>query len=152
MTTSLHTPTQSSPGRPAGLFFIFITVALDMLAVGMIVPVLPRLVENFVAGDTARAARVFGLFGTAWAVMQFTFMPILGTLSDRYGRRPVVLLSNFGLGLHYLMVALAPSLGWMFAARMISGMASASISTAGAYIADIMPPAKRAQGDRKSVV
>lgn len=139
-------PAKPSSRRPAGLIFIFITVALDMLAVGMIVPVLPKLIERLVDGNTAAAARIFGLFGTAWAVMQFVFMPILGALSDRFGRRPVVLLSNFGLGLHYLMMALAPSLPWMFAARMISGMASASISTAGAYIADIMPPARRAEG------
>ena len=78
--------------------FIFITVVLDMLALGMIVPVLPRLIKDFVDGDTARAVEIYGLFGAIWALMQFIFSPVLGSLSDRYRRRVVVLLSNFGLG------------------------------------------------------
>ena len=77
--------------RPAALVFIFITVVLDVLALGIVIPVLPKLVESFVGGDTARAAAVFGVFGTAWALMQFIFAPILGALSDRFGRRPVIL-------------------------------------------------------------
>ena len=107
-------------------------------------PVLPKLVESFVDNDTASAARIFGLFGTAWALMQFFFSPILGALSDRFGRRPVVLLSNFGLALDYVLMALAPSLIWLFIGRVISGITSASISTAFAYIADITPPERRA--------
>ena len=91
-----------------------------------------------------RAARIFGLFGTAWALMQFLFSPILGALSDRFGRRPVVLLSNFGLALDYVLMALAPSLIWLFVGRVISGITSASISTAFAYIADVTPPERRA--------
>jgi MFS transporter, DHA1 family, tetracycline resistance protein len=87
------------PARGAAVSFIFITILLDMLALGLIMPILPKLVESFVDNDTARAARIFGLFGTAWALMQLIFSPILGSLSDRFGRRPVVLLSNFGLGL-----------------------------------------------------
>ena len=87
--------------RRAAFIFIFITIALDMLSLGMIMPVLPKLVENFMGGDTARAAEIFGVFGTAWALMQFFFSPLLGALSDSYGRRPVVLISNFGLGLDY---------------------------------------------------
>ena len=94
--------------------------------------------------DTARAAQVFGMFGTAWALMQFLFSPVQGALSDRFGRRPVVLASNFGLGLDYLVMALAPNLGWLFAGRIISGITSASISTGFAYIADVTPPEKRA--------
>src|SRR3977135_1533796 len=133
----------SAPRRRAGAF-IFITILLDMFALGLILPILPKLVESFVDNDTATAARIFGLFGTAWAVMQFIFSPILGALSDRFGRRPVVLLSNFGLALDYVLMALAPSLTWLFVGRVISGITSASISTAFAYIADVTPAEKRA--------
>jgi DHA1 family tetracycline resistance protein-like MFS transporter len=130
--------------RGAAVAFIFVTILLDTLALGVIIPVLPRLVESFVDNDTASAARIFGLFGTAWAAMQFLFSPILGGLSDRFGRRPVVLLSNFGLALDYVVMALAPTLSWLFAGRVISGVTSASISTSFAYIADITPPERRA--------
>jgi len=134
----------ASPARGAAVAFIFVTILLDMFALGLIMPILPKLVESFVDNDTARAARIFGLFGTAWALMQFFFSPILGGLSDRFGRRPVVLLSNFGLGLDYVLMALAPSLIWLFVGRVISGITSASVSTAFAYIADMTPPEKRA--------
>ena len=132
------------PARGAAVAFIFVTILLDMLALGLIMPILPKLVESFVNNDTAQAARIFGVFGTAWALMQFLFSPILGSLSDRFGRRPVVLLSNFGLGLDYVLMALAPSLIWLFVGRVISGITSASISTAFAYIADITPAERRA--------
>jgi MFS transporter, DHA1 family, tetracycline resistance protein len=132
------------PVRGAAVAFIFVTILLDMLALGLIMPILPKLVESFVNNDTAQAARIFGVFGTAWALMQFVFSPILGSLSDRFGRRPVVLLSNFGLGLDYVLMALAPSLIWLFVGRVISGITSASISTAFAYIADITPAERRA--------
>jgi DHA1 family tetracycline resistance protein-like MFS transporter len=132
------------PVRGAAVAFIFVTIFLDMLALGLIMPILPKLVESFVDNDTARAARIFGLFGTAWALMQFVFSPILGGLSDRFGRRPIVLLSNFGLALDYVLMALAPSLIWLFVGRLISGITSASVSTAFAYIADITPPERRA--------
>src|ERR1041384_1453139 len=105
--------------RHAALAFIFVTIALDMLALGMIIPVLPKLVENFMAGDTARAARVYGVFGTVWALMQFFCSPLQGALSDRFGRRPVVLLSNLGLGLDYIVMALAPTVAWLFLGRAI---------------------------------
>jgi DHA1 family tetracycline resistance protein-like MFS transporter len=134
----------TAPARGAAVAFIFITILLDMLALGLIMPILPKLVESFVDNDTARAARIFGVFGTAWALMQFFFSPILGSLSDRFGRRPVVLLSNFGLGLDYVLMALAPSLIWLFVGRVISGITSASVSTAFAYIADITPVERRA--------
>src|SRR5688500_9313802 len=124
--------------------FIFITLVLDMLALGLIVPVLPGLIVEFSAGDTARGAEIFGLFATVFALMQFLFSPLLGVLSDRYGRRPVILLSNFGLGLDYILMALAPSLRWLFIGRVISGITAASVSTAGAYIADVTPPEERA--------
>ena len=130
--------------RSGAVAFIFVTILLDMFALGLIMPILPKLVESFVNDDTASAARIFGLFGTAWALMQFIFSPILGGLSDRFGRRPVVLLSNFGLALDYVLMALAPSLSWLFVGRVISGITSASVSTAFAYIADITPVERRA--------
>jgi MFS transporter, DHA1 family, tetracycline resistance protein len=134
----------SAVPRGAAVVFIFVTILLDTLALGLIIPVLPKLIESFVNNDTASAARIFGLFGTAWALMQFFFSPVLGGLSDRFGRRPVVLLSNFGLAIDYVFMALAPSLSWLFVGRVISGITSASISTAFAYIADITAPEKRA--------
>ena len=135
---------EASAPRNAAVAFIFVTILLDMMALGIIIPVLPKLIESFVDNDTASAARIFGLFGTAWALMQFLFSPVLGGLSDRFGRRPVVLLSNFGLSADYVLMALAPSLVWLFVGRLISGITSASISTAFAYIADTTPPEKRA--------
>jgi DHA1 family tetracycline resistance protein-like MFS transporter len=135
---------EAPPVRGAAVVFIFVTILLDMLALGLIMPILPKLVASFVDNDTASAARIFGLFGTAWALMQFFFSPIVGGLSDRFGRRPVILLSNFGLALDYVLMALAPSLVWLFIGRVISGITSASVSTAFAYITDITPPEKRA--------
>ena len=131
-------------GRRAAFAFIFVTVALDMLALGVMIPVLPRLVVAFRGGDVASAASVVGWFGLVWAGGQFLFSPVVGALSDRYGRRPVVLLSNFGLGLDYLVMALAPSLAWLFVGRVISGITASSFSTAGAYVADVTPPQERA--------
>jgi len=115
-----------------------------MLSFGIVIPVLPKLVEEFLSGDTAKAAVIYGLMGTAWALMQFICAPIQGALSDRFGRRPVVLLSNLGLGLDYLVMALAPNVVWLIIGRTISGIASSSFSTAGAYIADVTPVEERA--------
>lgn len=126
------------------LAFIFVTITLDMLAMSVVIPVLPRLVLGFMHGDTASASRIIGLFGTAWALMQFIFSPIMGALSDRFGRRRVILISNFGLGLDFILMALAPGIGILFIGRIISGITGASISTAQAYIADITPPENRA--------
>jgi MFS transporter, DHA1 family, tetracycline resistance protein len=142
--SSVEAPQQAPQARGAAVAFIFVTILLDMFALGLIAPILPKLVESFVDNDTASAARIFGLFGTAWALMQFFFSPVLGALSDRFGRRPVVLLSNFGLALDYVLMALAPSLTWLFIGRIISGITSASVSTAFAYIADVTPPERRA--------
>jgi MFS transporter, DHA1 family, tetracycline resistance protein len=136
-------PTAFSPRR-AAVLFILITVMLDMLSFGIIIPVLPKLVEEFFSGDTAHAAMIYGLMGTSWAVMQFFCSPIQGALSDRFGRRPIVLLSNLGLGLDYIVMALAPTVAWLFLGRAISGLASSSFSTAGAYIADVTPAEHRA--------
>ncbi|MGB7903814.1 MAG: MFS transporter, partial [Steroidobacteraceae bacterium] len=138
-------PVMPQAPRRAALTFIFVTVVLDMLALGMVVPVLPHLIEDFLGGDTSRAALMVGYFGTVWAVMQFFAMPVMGALSDRFGRRPVILLSNFGLGLDYVLMALAPTLSWLFVGRMISGVTAASISTSMAYVADVTPPERRAQ-------
>src|SRR5213082_1026151 len=130
--------------RKAAVIFIFITVTLDMLALGLIAPVLPKLVLNFLGGDAPNAAKMFGIFGTVWALMQFIFSPVLGVLSDRFGRRPVILLSNLGLGLDYIVMALSPTIGWLFVGRVISGITASSIPTAMAYIADVVPKEKRA--------
>jgi len=116
-----------------------------MLALGIMVPVLPRLVRDMVGGDTAHAARMCGLFGSAWALMQFLCSPLVGALSDRFGRRPIALISNFGQGLDYFFMALAPSISWLFVGRIISGITAASVSVGGAYIADITPPERRAK-------
>jgi DHA1 family tetracycline resistance protein-like MFS transporter len=130
--------------RRATLAFIFVTVALDMLALGIIVPVLPKLVLEFERGNSGRAAEIYGLFGTVFAAMQFLCAPTLGALSDRFGRRPMILLSNLGLGLDYVLMALAPTLAWLFVGRTIAGICSASVSIPGAYIADVTPPDRRA--------
>ena len=131
--------------RKAALIFIFVTVLIDILAFGLIIPVLPHLVQDFVGGDTRVAAHWVGIFGTAFALIQFFSAPIQGTLSDRFGRRPVILLSCLGLGLDFIFMALANSLPWLFVGRVISAITSASFTTANAYVADITPPAKRAQ-------
>ncbi|WP_353064548.1 TCR/Tet family MFS transporter [Tunturibacter psychrotolerans] len=144
LTANATPPSAPPPGRRAAATFIFFTVALDMLALGMIAPVLPRLIESFLHGDTSSAARMLGLFGTVFAAMQFFFSPIAGSLSDRFGRRPVVLLSNFGLGLDYVLMAWAPALNWLFLGRIISGLTSSSIPTAMAYMADVTPRERRA--------
>jgi DHA1 family tetracycline resistance protein-like MFS transporter len=130
--------------RTAAVTFVFITVLLDMFALGMVVPVLPRLVVDFMGGDTAGAATVYGVFGTAWALMQFIFSPLQGALSDRFGRRPLILASNCGLGLDYVLMALAPNLSWLFVGRVISGITAASVGTSFAYIADVTPAEGRA--------
>ena len=135
--------TAAAPRR-AAVLFILVTVLLDMLSFGVVIPVLPKLVEEFLSGDTAQAAVIYGLMGTAWALMQFICSPIQGALSDRFGRRTVVLLSNLGLGLDYIVMALAPNVVWLIIGRTISGMASSSFSTAGAYIADVTPVEQRA--------
>ena len=128
----------------AAVAFILVTILLDIMALGMVIPVLPSLVIEFMGGDTVGAATVYGVFGTVWALMQFLCSPLLGALSDRFGRRPVILLSNLGLGLDYVLMALAPNLAWLFVGRVISGITAASIGTAGAYVADITPRAQRA--------
>ena len=130
--------------RQAAVAFILVTVMLDVLAMGLIIPVLPKLILDFLGGRMTNAASWNGWFGLVFALMQFFFSPVLGVLSDRFGRRPIILLSNLGLGLDYVVMALAPSLAWLFLGRVISGVTSASIPTAMAYIADVTPKEKRA--------
>src|SRR2546423_1643051 len=130
--------------RRATFWFIFGTVLLDMLALGIIAPVFPKLVIQLEGGNDASAAGALGLFGTVWAAMQFVFAPVLGALSDRVGRRPVILVSCLGLGLDYAIMALAPTLGWLFVGRVLSGITASSFSTSFAYIADVTEPDERA--------
>lgn len=135
----------ASPTRQAAVIFIFFAVVIDVLGFGVIIPVLPKLIEGFEHGNTARAAEIFGLFGTVWALMQFIFAPLLGAVSDRFGRRRVLLISCFGLGIDYIVMALAPSVGWLLIGRIASGICASSFNVANAYIADVTPPEKRAQ-------
>src|SRR5215831_13953906 len=130
--------------RPAAVIFILVTVTLDILAMGLIIPVLPKLILDFLGGEMTDAAKWSARFAVVFALMQFFFSPWLGVLSDRFGRRPIILLSNLGLGLDYIVMALAPTLPWLFLGRIISGITTSSIPTAMAYIADITPKEKRA--------
>ncbi len=145
------TPPGPANGPPPGRFgqaafvFIFVTVLLDFLALGIIAPVLPNLIIQFEGGNIAHASNMTGYFAFAWATMQFIFSPILGAWSDRYGRRPVILISCAGLGFDYILMALAPTLGWLFVGRLISGITTSNISTAFAYITDVTPPERRAK-------
>ena len=133
----------TAPPRRAAVVFVFVTVVLDLLAFGVITPVLPQLVRGFVGGDYALAALWVGLFGTVYAVAQFLCSPLQGALSDRFGRRPVILLSNLGLGLDFVLMALANTLPVLFLGRVISGITAASVGTANAYLADVTPPEGR---------
>src|SRR5437588_1384575 len=130
--------------RQVAIAFIFVTVMLDMLALGLIAPVLPKLVLSFLNNDMTRAANWNGIFLTVFAAMQFFFSPVIGVLSDRVGRRPVLLLSSLGLGLDYVVMALAPTIGWLFLGRIISGITASGIPPAFAYLADVTPKEKRA--------
>ncbi len=129
--------------RTAALAFIFVTITIDMLAFGIIIPVLPHLIEQFVGGDVATASRWTGTFSVVFATAQFVFTPIQGALSDRFGRRVVILLSCLGLGLDFLLIGAAKTLTWLLVGRLISGMTAASFSTSNAYVADVTPPEKR---------
>jgi MFS transporter, DHA1 family, tetracycline resistance protein len=131
--------------RQAGLGFIFFTLFLDILGLGLVIPVLPKLIEQFTGGNTSDASFYSGVLIAVYALMQFIFAPVLGSLSDQFGRRPVILLSLLGLGLDYVILAVAPNLAWFFVGRVIAGITSASISAGTAYIADVSPPEKRAQ-------
>ncbi len=128
---------------PAALVFVLITLLIDVMGVGLIVPVLPALIKDL-AGGQAAGAQVLGVLTAVYAAMQFVFAPLLGALSDRFGRRPVLLLSMLGLGLDYLVLYFAPNLAWLFVGRLIAGVTGASMTVVNAYIADVTPPEKRA--------
>ena len=128
--------------RQAAMIFILITLFIDILGIGIIIPILPELIRQFSGGDTALAGRYFGTIAAVYAFMQFFFAPILGALSDRFGRRPVILISLFGLGIDYIIQGFAPNLAWLFVGRIVAGMMGASFTTANAYIADVSIPPK----------
>ena len=127
------------------MIFILITVFIDMLGIGIIIPILPELIREFVGGSSALAGRWYGVLAATYAVAQFLFAPLLGALSDRVGRRPVILISLFGLGVDYLIMGFAPTLGWLFVGRLIAGVMGANVTTANAYIADVSKPENRAR-------
>ena len=129
----------------AALGFIFITVLVDVIGFGIIIPVMPALIRELIHGDISAASSYGGWLMFAYAIMQFLCAPILGNLSDKYGRRPVLLFSLLGFGIDYIFLALAPTIGWLFVGRIIAGITGASFTTASAYIADISAPDKRAQ-------
>lgn len=151
--------------KKAAIGFIFITLLIDVIGFGLIIPVAPKLIQELLGiTDVSVASQYGGWLTFAYAIMQFLCAPILGNLSDKYGRRPVLLFSLFGFGIDYLFVSFAPSIGWLFVGRIIAGITGASFTTASAYIADISTAENRAQNfgmigaafglglDRKSVV
>lgn len=138
-------PENPAVASRATFVFIIVTVMLDFLAFGIIAPVLPNLIIQFEGGNIARAADITGYFAFAWNLMQFLFLPVLGAWSDRFGRRPVILISCLGLGLDYIFMALAPTLRWLFVGRLISGITASNVSTAFAYITDVTPAEERAK-------
>jgi MFS transporter, DHA1 family, tetracycline resistance protein len=138
--------------RKAAMIFIFVTLLIDILGIGIVIPVLPELIKELVGGKltdpaaiASRASLWGGIIGASYAVMQFFFAPIVGALSDRFGRRPILLLSMFGLGVDYLVQYSAPSLAWLFVGRIFAGIMGASFTTANAYIADISTDETRAR-------
>ncbi len=135
----------AKPKKQAALGFIFITLLIDITGLGIIIPVLPKLIQTLIHGNLSDASRYAGLLTLAYSVMQFLFAPVLGNLSDRFGRRPVLLGSLLGFGIDYMFMAFAPSIGWLFMGRSIAGITGASFTTASAYIADVSTPEKRAQ-------
>jgi DHA1 family tetracycline resistance protein-like MFS transporter len=135
----------SAPARrTAAANYIFLTMLLDWLVIGIVSPVFPRLIVDFTNGRIDVASTISGVFATAFALVQFGASPLLGILSDRFGRRPIILLSNLGSAVDFLILALAPNLWWLFAGRILTGATAASATSASAYIADVTPPEKRA--------
>lgn len=132
--------------RKAAMGFIFITLLIDVTGFGVIIPVMPKLIEQLLGvDDISKASQYGGWLTFAYAFMQFLFAPVLGNLSDKYGRRPVLLFSLFGFGIDYLLLSFAPTIAWLFLGRLIAGVTGASFTTASAYIADISTPENRAQ-------
>src|SRR5260370_6676748 len=132
------------PDKQAAVGFIFVSLLVDVMGFGIIIPVLPQLIQHLIHGTISDAAPYAGLLAFAYAAMQFFCSPIIGNLSDKYGRRPVLLSSLLGFGVDYLFLAFAPTVWWLFVGRVIAGITGASFTTASAYIADISTPEKRA--------
>ncbi len=145
MSTYTNTAAAVKPAGTHALLFIYITMLLDVIGLGIIIPVLPKLIAELIYGDMSSAAQWGGFLMFAYATMQFVCAPLLGGLSDRFGRRPVILFSLLGFGVDYLFQGFAPTIGWLFVGRIIAGITGASYTTATAYIADISAPEKRAQ-------
>ncbi|SDM42704.1 MFS transporter, DHA1 family, tetracycline resistance protein [Catalinimonas alkaloidigena] len=141
----MSSPSHQAEPRKAALGFIFVTLLIDVIGLGIIAPVLPTLITELIHDDLSQAATYGGWLLFAYAFMQFLCAPVVGGLSDRYGRRPVLLASLFGFGVDYLFLAFAPTIGWLFIGRIVAGVMGASFTTASAYIADVSPPEKRAQ-------
>ena len=129
----------------SSLLFIFITIFIDITGLGIIIPVIPALLTELIGGTLSEAARYSGWLMFSYAILQFLFAPVLGGLSDQFGRRPVILLSLLGFGINYLVLAIAPNIIWLFIGRIFQGIMGASLTTASAYIADISSPEKKAQ-------
>lgn len=131
--------------KKAAVGFIFITLLLDVTGLGIIIPVMPKLIEELIQGNISQASLYGGWLTFTYAFMQFLFAPVLGGLSDKFGRRPVLLISLFGFGLDYLVLFFAPTIGWLFIGRALAGVTGASFTTATAYIADVSTDKTRAQ-------
>jgi DHA1 family tetracycline resistance protein-like MFS transporter len=144
MSAGAGDPPKSS-ARTAAFGFIFATTLMNAISFGIMIPILPNLIKQFTHGDTASASEWNVLFATTWGAMQFLVGPVLGMLSDRYGRRPVMLISICGLGIDFLFMAFAPTLAWLYVGRILNGITAGSFSTANAYVADITPPDRRAK-------
>ena len=135
----------SSNKKQAAIGFIFITMLIDITGWGIIIPVIPKLIKELIHGDVSEAAKYGGWLTFAYAMTQFLFAPLIGNLSDKFGRRPIILISLFAFALDYILLAFAPTITWLFIGRIIPGLTGASISTASAYIADVSTPENRAK-------
>ena len=131
--------------KTAAIGFVFITMLIDIMGWGIIIPVIPKLIKELINGDISEAAKYGGWLTFAYAITQFIFAPLIGNLSDKFGRRPILLISLFGFSLDYLLLAFAPTIGWLFVGRILAGITGASITTASAYIADVSTPENRAK-------
>ena len=131
--------------KTAAIGFVFITMLIDITGWGIIIPVIPKLIKELINGDISEAAKYGGWLTFAYAITQFIFSPLIGNLSDKFGRRPIILISLFGFSLDYLLLAFAPTIGWLFVGRILAGITGASITTASAYIADVSTPENRAK-------
>jgi DHA1 family tetracycline resistance protein-like MFS transporter len=135
----------TTPKKQAAIGFILITMLIDITGWGIIIPVIPKLIKELIHGDISQAAKIGGWLTFAYAITQFLFAPLIGNLSDKYGRRPIILISLFAFSMDYLLLAFAPTIQWLFVGRIIAGLTGASITTATAYIADVSTPENRAK-------